>query len=81
MDELMQQVFDNAYDDAYESFRLRRQTDETFTKDYLQGLLQSLYVRQGNNWDGRGQTKDMEQSAMIAAAETTLIEWDRFPLA
>ena len=81
MDELMQQVFDNAYDDAYESFRLRRQTDDAFTRDYLQGLLQSLYVRQGNNWDGRGQTKDMEQSAMIAAAETTLIEWDRFPLA
>ena len=27
------------------------------------------------NWDGRGQAKDLAQSAMIAAAEAVLSEW------
>lgn len=76
MDEFLQQVFDDAFDDALAIFSARRERDAEFTKEYLQGLLESLYVRQGNNWDGRGQAKDMAQSGMIAAAEVTLAQWD-----
>lgn len=76
MDEYLQQVYDDAFTNAYEHFLLRKQ-DGGLTKQGLQGLLDSLYIRQGNNWDGRGQAKDMAQSAMIAAAELVLTEWER----
>ncbi len=76
MDEFLQQVFDDSFDNAYAQLKLRQLNDPAFTKEYLQGLLESLYVRQGNNWDGRGQAKDMIQSGMIAAAELLLSEWE-----
>ena len=76
VDELMQQVYDDAFDDAYVSFILRKQNDPQFTRDFLQGLLDSLYVQQGNNWTGRGQTKEAAHSALIAAAELVLSRWD-----
>lgn len=76
MDEFLQKVYDDAFDEAFGYFSSRRQWDAEFTKTYLEGLLESLYVRQGNNWDGRGQAKDMAQSGMIAAAELTLAQWD-----
>ena len=76
MDEYLQQAFDDSFDDAYEYFLYRKQNDREFSRDFLQGLLESLYVRQGNNWDGRGQAKDLAQSGMIAAAEMVLQQWD-----
>ncbi|MEA4927123.1 MAG: hypothetical protein VB104_00430 [Candidatus Limiplasma sp.] len=75
MEEMLQQIFDEAYDQAYAYFTLRKEEEESFTRQSLMGLLESLYVRQGNNWDGRGQAKDLAQSAMIAAAEAVLSEW------
>ena len=75
LEEMLQQIFIESYDQAYAYFTLRKETDESFSREYLVGLLECLYVRQGNNWDGRGQAKDMAQSAMIAAAETVLNEW------
>ena len=76
MEEYLQRIYDDAFDEAMEHFATRKQGDESFTKTFLQGLLESLYVRQGNNWDGRGQARDMAQSAMIAAAEIVLTQWD-----
>ena len=76
MDEYLQKVYDDAFQDAYESFRFRRQTDSAFTLDFFRGLLESLYVAQGNNWLGRGEAKEAAQNAMIAAAEVLLSEWE-----
>lgn len=75
MEEMLQQIFDEAYDEAYAYFTLRKEEEPSFTRENLVGLLESLYVRQGNNWDGRGQAKDLAQSAMIAAGEAVLSEW------
>lgn len=77
MDEYLEQIFNDSFDNAYAYFTLRKAEDQAFTRDYLQGLLESLYVRQGNNWDGRGQAKDMLQSGMIAAAELILEQWGK----
>ncbi len=77
MEEYLQQVYEDAFDNAYAHFTLRKQEDPAFTKEFLQGLLDSMYTRQGNNWDGRGQAKDMMQSGMIAAAELVLTEWSQ----
>ena len=45
VDELMQQVYDDAFEDAYASFVMRKQRDPLFTRNFLQGLLSSLYVQ------------------------------------
>ena len=79
MDEYLQEIFDDSYDNAFAYFNLRKREDDTFTRSFLEGLLESLYVRQGNNWDGRGQAKDMSLSGMIAAAEAVLERWDAQP--
>lgn len=76
VDELMQQVYDDAFEDAYASFVMRKQRDPLFTRNFLQGLLSSLYVQQGNNWDGRGQTRETAHCALIAAAELVFTQWD-----
>ena len=76
MDEYLQQIYDDAFQNAYDSFTHRRRTDPLFTRRYMEGLLESLYVRQGDDWLGRGEVRDREQSAMISAAETILQEWD-----
>ena len=77
VDDLLQQVYDEAFDDAYTSFVMRRQRDPLFTRDFLQGLLNSMYVQQGNNWVGRGQTKETAHNALIAAAELVYSQWDQ----
>ncbi len=76
MDDHLQNVYDDAFDNAYHNFMLRKSEDDTFDKDFLTGLLESMYTCQGNDWTGRGQVKDMSQSAMIAAAEAVLAAWE-----
>lgn len=79
MDEYLQQIYEDAFQNAYESFQLRKRTDDTFTRAFFQGLLESMYVAQGNNWLGRGEAKEASQNAMIAAAEALLSEWAEEP--
>jgi len=76
MDEILEQVFGDAYDDAYEHFTARKREDPAFDKAALQGFLDSQYKNQGNNWEGRSQIKELMQDAVIAAAEAVLAEWD-----
>ena len=76
MEQYLQEIYDDAFQNAYESFRYRKQTENGFSRAFLQGLLESLYVAQGNNWLGRGEAKEMSHSAMIAAAEVVLSEWE-----
>ncbi len=79
MDEYLQEIYDDSFDNAFSYYILRRREDPDFTKESLQGLMESLYVRQGNNWDGRGQAKEMSLSGMIAAGELVLAQWDASP--
>ena len=76
MDDMLEQVFSDAYDDAYEHFKMRKYEDPGFNRAALQGFLDSLYHNQGNNWEGRSEVKELTLNATIAAAETILEEWD-----
>ena len=76
MDEYLQEIYDDSFENSFAFFMLRRREDHSFTRESLKGLLDSLYVRQGNNWDGRGQAKEMSLSGMIAAGELVLAQWD-----
>jgi hypothetical protein len=53
----------------------RRQLDASFTREYLQQLLETEYVNEGNDWTGRGVLGNIVQSATIAAYEAFLQDW------
>jgi hypothetical protein len=76
MEDMLEQVFNDAYDDVYEHFSARKREDPAFDKTALQGFLDSQYHNQGNNWEGRSEIKEQMLNATIAAAETILAEWD-----
>ncbi len=76
MDYYMEKVYQEAFQTAYDHMLQRKKTDPDFTKEFLAGLLESLYVEQGNNW-GRSEAKEQSQSAMIAVCEIILSDWDK----
>lgn len=76
MDEYLDRIYNEAFDREYNNLMLRKATDQEFTKEYLEGLLQSLYIQQGNNYADRAEGKENALRAMIAAAEMILIEWE-----
>ena len=53
----------------------RRLDDPTFTRQQAQGLLESAYIDQGNDYIGRGPVAEIVQAATIAAYELILAKW------
>ena len=75
MNDYLDKVYEESFQNDYACLMLRKTTDPQFTKEYLDGLLQSLYIQQGNNWLGRSESKESALRAMIAACETIFMEW------
>ena len=69
-------VYDRYFETYYAYMLERRKSDPYLTKDFLKGLIESLYVAQGNNWEGRSEVKDAEYRAMISAYEVILGDWE-----
>lgn len=55
----------------------RRARDPSCTIADLQGILDALYVMEGNNWDGRGEMEQASLAATIAAYERFIGEWKK----
>jgi hypothetical protein len=72
-------VFERRYRQVYEAnyaiLLERKRTDPTFTLAQVRGFLKDAYIRQGNDWIGHGALFDTTQSAIIAAYETILADW------
>lgn len=66
--------FDEIFDKVCKGLEWRIQHDNEFTIDSLENALQSLYIHQGNNWDGRGEVTELSIAASIAAHEHVLAE-------
>ncbi len=79
MNEYLQNVYDSVFDLVYQSTLDRKAHDPSFTKDQLQELLQTYYVNIDNNWEGRGEIKETELAATVAAYEVVLANWDEKP--
>ncbi len=71
----LEEIYDKYFDTYYAHMLDRKQTDPHLTKRFLRELIGSLYVAQGNNWEGRSEVKDAEMRAMIAAYEVVLHDW------
>ena len=76
MDDYRDRVYDETFDCVYKNMEYRKNNDDCFTKQELEGLLRSLYINEGNDQLGKGEIQDIIQSATIAACETVLHHWD-----
>ena len=72
-------AYRQAFDDELVGLERRRLNDPTCTLENIRGLLNALYVTEGNNWEGRGAVRDLTLSAEIAAYEHFITEWDKEP--
>jgi hypothetical protein len=53
----------------------RRRANTDCTIEDVEGLLESLYRLDGDDWLGRGEVQDLVVSATIAAHERFIAEW------
>lgn len=74
----MTSYIDDLYDDTFESvhkdLKFWVQNHPEGAEQFILGLLKSLYVRQGNDWTGRGAIGNAAIDATIAAHESLLLE-------
>lgn len=67
--------FNEAFDDEMRLLTRRRLNDKDCTIDDLEGILNALYVLDGNNIDGRSRVQEISLSASIMAYETFIERW------
>ncbi len=69
-------AFNETFDIVYNDITNKKNCDNSFDKDDLKDLLNTLYINEGNNWTGHGEIVMAKHSATIAACEAVLAEWD-----
>jgi len=74
-DDFFKKVYRQTFEAIYAYLEERQCTDPTFTPEDIRQFLKDAYVRQGNNWIGRGLLEDTKLGAIIAAYESFLAEW------
>ena len=67
--------YNKIYNEEMRGLERRRINDKSVTIEELQGILDSLYVIDGNDQDGRGPLGDTTIAAEIAAYEHFIHEW------
>ena len=75
MDNYIQDIYDETYNAIYSELINRKKCDKNFNKSEVEGLLNSYYANEGNNWTGQSEVRLTRQSATIAAYEAILLEW------
>lgn len=71
--------FDEVYRACLDSLDRQRRTDPSFTPEAARGVLEHLYIQEGNDWTGRGEVQDIQIEASIAAYERFLSDWAAKP--
>ncbi|MGC9394176.1 MAG: hypothetical protein ACP5J4_04920 [Anaerolineae bacterium] len=69
-------VYRQTFEAIYAYLEERLCIDPTFTPEDIRQFLEDAYVRQGNNWIGRGVLEDKKLAAVIAAYESFLAKWE-----
>jgi len=70
----LEQLYDSTFESVYEALADLARRDPMCAVQQIRGILKSLYVRQGNDWAGRGVVGDTGIDASIAAHESMLAE-------
>jgi len=69
--------YQEVFDDETRLLVRRRAADETCSIDDIRGILDSLYVLDGNNAEGRSSVQQIVLSATIAAYEAFIHQWQK----
>ena len=69
--------YQEVFDDETRLLLRRRASDTSCTIDDIRGILNSLYILDGNNADGRSSVQQIALSATIAAYEAFIHQWQR----
>ncbi len=75
MSDFLQKIYDETFEAVYNELLNRKKTDKDFTVSDIEGLLDSYYANEGNNWVGQSEVRLTKQSATVAAYEKILFEW------
>jgi len=70
IDELYEETFESVYGSLLEMV----QRDPEQAERFIRGVLKGLYIRQGNDWTGRGAIGNAGLDASVAAYESVLAE-------
>jgi len=66
--------FNEIFENVCAGIEWRMKNDQSFSVKHLEESLKSLYIQEGNNWDGRGEVAEVTLTATIAAFEHMLAE-------
>lgn len=69
--------YDETFTSVYAALSEMVRQDPDRAQQTIRGILKGLYVRQGNDWTGRGVIGDAGLDASIAAYECILAEQNR----
>ncbi len=62
-------VYDETFNKTYYDIVEKYQTDPAYKITDLKEFLEAMYIYAGQDWDGRGEMKNLKNSAVIAALE------------
>jgi len=68
--------YDDTFESVYAALAEMMRKDPERAQLTIRGILQGMYIRQGNDWTGRGAIGDSGLNASIAAYECILAESD-----
>lgn len=71
------ETYSRVFEEEVRGLERRRLNDPRLTIDTLRQMLRDLYIRDGNNWEGRGAVADIVSAATIAAYEYFIAEWQK----
>lgn len=74
MTDYINERYDDTFVSVYEALSERAQREPQQTEQHIRQTLKSLYVRQGNDWTGRGAIGNAGLDASVAAHEAVLAE-------
>jgi hypothetical protein len=74
MTDYIEERYDDTFESVYSSLSRMVEQDCVRAECYIRGILKGLYVRQGNDWTGRGAIGNAGLDASIAAYECILAE-------
>ena len=69
--------YQEVFDDETRLLTRRRASESSCTIEDIQGILDSLYILDGNNAGGRSSVQQLEISATIAAYEAFIHQWKK----
>lgn len=68
-------TYDRIFQENHLALEKRRAAEPSLDRAEIEGILNHLYVQEGNDQGGRGELGDMTVRAAIAAYESFLASW------